>query len=1040
MSYEAGWLSGFIDGEGHLTGSKRNKTNRAKLIAGFSQNVGPVLARAERAVSSLGFSLRAKEESRKNGVVCARRHIAGGFNASLRFLGVTRPTRLLNDLVRMLGSRPPEARLSESEVLSKDTHGAREVVDIQTTAGTFIANGFVVHNCGASGVELDQSLAQGGLARNDCTITNTILCQPPEDFDDYLEKLTRAHKKACEDAEKRGLPPPERKISPLEACAPRLLYEMNVSASKTVLAVGGKALRAMAHHYGVSYGLNVRSTRGNTVLSTIKGQHGSPAVMPDGTILASSLHPAFAMRNNRQYTQVVRDNIARAAHIAKRGNKIDWHEPNFAYFEKWPEDDETRVRIIEEHSAWFVANAGVARLTVDIETDSIGVRCLIRVVGMGMTVSSLIGQQERVISAPLLWRSGREFWRNRSHRTRVEDAIRRAIDTCHLTFHNGLFDTGVLLRLGLMTDVSKIWFDTMVGQKNTDSNDLPHDLGFCARQFTEAPLWKHDVDHKADENTEKDSDLHLYNSKDVLITMRIQPIIENRIVECGNVPQFRLDSNLAPIARDMGRLGLFIDEKERGDLSLKFNKITRGLTDKIRTIVARNDFNPRSPPQVKDFLYGQKGYAPPLNTEGYEWEPGDDASSSTPSLMKLLDFGVDDQAEQFINAELEFRACDKLRGSYIDNLKVHYDWTVMHDETITWKGDVKAMRAFLACLGQLDPVIIDNAEILPARPEISWMPVTWKIHVIPGGRWVCEPTIQNWPSRGWTVDGKPTNMRKMIIAPPGHVIVGADYEQIELRIYGVVADDQYVLRSFKETLVVNGKDHSDPHCLNAATIMAEHESDIMPLYGEFMRKHFYGTKDEKSEMKYIRTVAKRVCYLKNYGGEEDKLFSAMSSERDKATGKRVFPNLQPSRVAEWEERWEKRHPETKRWHRRVHDFVRRNGYAMTPIMSQRKRFFVGGPNKKNAPPNHEIQGAAGEIKNEAILRLHEEIPFGKWSRYTGLCMDIHDYLAAFVPEERADETIKIFNKCMRTEMTCADGWKMPIFAEAKASRNLADNA
>lgn len=918
----------------------------------------------------------------------------------------------------VLGELTPNAPL----IVIGEAPGTREVLE---------GRPFV----GASGVELDQSLNVGGLARSNCTVTNTILCQPPEDFDDYLERLNRDHKKACDVAEAKGQPPPHRKISPLEACAPRLMHEMNVSASRTVLAVGGKALRAMAHHYGIPYGTGADAV-GRIALATIKGQHGSPVAMPDGTILASSLHPAFAMRNNRQYTQIVRDNIARAARIAKRGHVIDWHEPDYSYFDKWPDDDELRVRIIEDRVAWFITNAPKARLTVDIETDSIGVRCLIRCVGMGMTIDG----QERVISVPILWRSGREFWRNHSHRIRVENAIRLAIDTCHLTFHNGLFDTSALLRLGLMTDRSKIFFDTMIGQKNTDSNDLPHDLGFCARQFTEAPLWKKDVDHKASDDVGKDSDLHLYNSKDVLITMRIQPIIEQRIVECGTVAQFRLDSNLAPIARDMGRLGLFVDEKERGDLSLKFNKITRALTDKVRTIVSSNAFNPRSAPQVKDWLYGKKGYSPPLNTDGYEWEPGDDPSSSTPSLMKLLDLGVDEQAEQFINTMLEFRACDKLRGSYIDNLKVHYDWAVMHDETITWIGDVQAMRALLACLGQLDPVIIDGAEILPARPEISWMPVTWKIHVIPGGRWVCEPTIQNWPARGWMVDGKPTNMRRMIIAPPGHVIVGADYEQIELRIYGVVANDQYVLRSFREQLSINGQMVSDPHCLNAATIMADKESDIMPLYGDFMRRHFFGTKEEKAEMKYIRTVAKRVCYLKNYGGEEDKLFSAMASERDKATGKRVFPNLQPSRVMEWEERWEKRHPETKFWHRRVHDFVRRNGYAMTPIMSQRKRYFTGGPNKKNAPPNHEIQGAAGEIKNEAILRLHEEIPFGRWSRYTGLCMDIHDYLAAFVPEDKADEAIKIFNKCMRTEMTCVDGWKMPIFAEAKASRNLADNA
>lgn len=182
------------------------------------------------------------------------------------------------------------------------------------------------------------------------------------------------------------------------------------------------------------------------------------------------------------------------------------------------------------------------------------------------------------------------------------------------------------------------------------------------------------------------------------------------------------------------------------------------------------------------------------------------------------------------------------------------------------------------------------------------------------------------------------------------------------------------------------------------------------------------------------------CYLKNYGGEEDKLFSAMTAERDKATNRRVFPGLKKERVDTWEERWDRRHPEKTEWHRRVAQTVRAQGYVEAPIGAHRKRFFIGGPNKKNAPPNMEIQGAAAEIANAAVLKIAEAIPFGCWSPYTGLCLQVHDYLAVIVPEARAKEAAKILEECMYAEMPTNEGWLMPFPAEAVVSKSWADNA
>jgi DNA polymerase-1 len=254
------------------------------------------------------------------------------------------------------------------------------------------------------------------------------------------------------------------------------------------------------------------------------------------------------------------------------------------------------------------------------------------------------------------------------------------------------------------------------------------------------------------------------------------------------------------------------------------------------------------------------------------------------------------------------------------------------------------------------------------------------------------------------------------------VFVGGDFSQIELRLYAVMAQDQLLLKAFREDL--------DPHTLNAATLFANKSSEIMTLYAALMKKK-KGTEAEQAELKYLRTVAKRFCFLEVYGGEEGKLYSVMAAERDKATGERVFHNLTEKRVSEWHRRWHENHPETKMWQAQKAREVRDNGYTQA-IGDCRRRYFPGGATKKNAPPNHEIQGSAAWIANDSVLRIAEEIPFRSWSSWTGLCLQVHDQLMGLVPEGRAEEAIKIFEKCMYHEVQ-----GLPIFAEVYATKDWA---
>jgi len=870
---------------------------------------------------------------------------------------------------------------------------------------------------GQSGVELNTSLERGGLSRDECTITNVILCQPPEDFENYLNSCTRESRRISSAAVDAGQSIPSAPfLSPVECCAPRLELDIQESCSRTYLAVGGQALRAFARRYSVPYGTGA-DTVGRVAFATIKAQHGSPVVMQDGTIVCSSLHPAFALRENRQYTTVIREQIARAATIARTG-VIDWREPEMTTPDRWGSVD-VAISSISSALASFESHKDVARLTIDIETDSADSRtCRIRCVGMGMNIDG----DEKIVVIPLLWRDGRRWWANIDDEEAVRLHMRRVIDACHLTFHNGAFDSNVLLREGLMSDRNKIWFDTMIAHHDTDSNDLPHDLGFVARQYFSVPLWKKDVDHKDAAGVGTDTDLWIYNARDVLCTDRISRVVQDRVVACGNVAQFRVDSRLAPVARDMGLLGLWIDETVRGDMSAKFNKLSRECGARFQGLVGK-DINPRSVPQLREWIYDDLKL-PKYDREGHEMpdDTDEDASTSNGAIFKLIDMGLAPEIATALNTLLEYRAIEKIRGTYVDGLRV--DYTSDNGS----KSRVSAVK-------------LGDDEILPERPEYSRLYVTWKIHTIPTGRWASQPACQNWPSRGWVVDGKATNTRSMVVAPPGHVLVGADYEQIEARIYAISAGDRYVLKGFKDGL--------DVHSLNAATIFAKSESEIMPLYEKFAAAHFKyqkqkpatdAEKEEASYVKYVRTVAKRVMYLECYGGEEEMLFSTMASERDKATNRRTFPNLDKRRVGEWQERWTRYHVEMKSWQRRIAYEVRRDGFVRSLLESRRARYFIGGPNKKNAPPNHQIQASAAEMANAAVLRIAEKIPFGSWSKWTGLCLQIHDYLGVYVPENRAEEAKKIVEECMYFEMPTGEGWVMPFPAEAKVSRSWADNA
>ncbi|HUS83135.1 MAG TPA: DNA polymerase [Dehalococcoidia bacterium] len=871
---------------------------------------------------------------------------------------------------------------------------------------------------GKSGDELKAALRMANTRREDCHITNVILCRPPDDLNDYLKVCAR-----------RGW------HNPITCCSPRLGREIEETDTTVIMPVGGKALQAVCERYGIDYGKGKDQT-GVIKSGTILKQHGAPieitqrsitdSVLNDVNysdvgisasgvitkwenktttkIICPSLHPAFAMRGAKDYKFVIREDLARGARIAKRGHVLHVPFTSHTYVDgRWParaalQDIEMRLEEMRTKAKWAA---------VDIETDSKWMHLAnIRCVGIGADIDG----EEVVVVVPFRWRDGREYWEDGMHLLRAQHAVSITLSALRCVYHNGAYDTAVMLRHGFIPDDERMkqWGDTLLADHCTDHQSLPHDLGAVTRRNFEVRMWKDDADAKDAFNVADDQSLHNYNADDVIWTKRLWPKLVTRMKRLGTTKAFKVDTKLAPIYREMGQMGLYINERVRGDLAVQVRHVIKEKEDRFRLAAGVEDeFNLRSPPQVGRWLFGPKskgGLAlrPPLNTDGKDFKDGDDPSTGTPSLLRIIDDGqaVDDVKEA-LNALIEYRAAEKLRSSYIDNVPV-----IPYGHAFEKLGTVPAV---------IDPYT--GKVILEERPLLSHLLINWKLHITPSGRTSSSPNCQNIPA----VAFGGIKIKPMYVAPPGHCFVGSDLEQVEARVYLALSGDRLDRWVLDQGL--------DIHAFTAAIIFTGERDATSPI----VMKEYHRISDmPKEQKKFMRGVAKTIRYGECYGAEEGKLFDIFKVARDKVTLEPLFPTVTPEDASEWHRAWHNAHPETHRWQAECFAFERQHKF-MYSLLHGRRRFFPGGPSKRNAVPNMLIQGTAGAIKNKGMLEIYERIPFRSWSPHTGLCLDIHDDIKVIVPNERAEEAAAIIEECFRWEY---NGVEFPPDAAA-ASWDLA---
>ncbi len=400
----------------------------------------------------------------------------------------------------------------------------------------------------------------------------------------------------------------------------------------------------------------------------------------------------------------------------------------------------------------------------------------------------------------------------------------------------------------------------------------------------------------------------------------------------------QVERRLIGVLLQMERAGIRVDADDLRRMSTEFEGRMAAIERDIHALAGR-PFNLGSPKQLGEVLFDEQGLPGGKRMKTGAW--GTDASV----LQDLAD-----QGHALPARILEWRQLQKLKSTYADALVEE-----IHPET----GRVHTNFAMAATTtGRLS----SN-----------------------------EPNLQNIPIR--TEEGG--RIRHAFVAEPGHVLLSADYSQIELRLLAHVADIPALRESFR-----NGE---DIHTRTASEVFGIPMAGMDPL---------------------TRRRAKAINFGIIYG------ISAFGLARQLGIGS--------GEARGYIDAYFVRYPGIRDYMERTKDEARIHGYVLTPFG---RRCWVPGIAEKAGPKrgyaerqaiNAPLQGGAADIIKRAMVRLPQALEEAGLS--ARLLLQVHDELLFEVPAEQADALADVVRRVMEGAATL----EVPLVVETGSGRTWAD--
>jgi DNA polymerase-1 len=418
-----------------------------------------------------------------------------------------------------------------------------------------------------------------------------------------------------------------------------------------------------------------------------------------------------------------------------------------------------------------------------------------------------------------------------------------------------------------------------------------------------------------------------YSAEDSDASLRLHRALWAQIERLPRVRRLyeEIEQPLVPVLLDMEHLGVLIDPAM---LRRQSQEIATSLLELERSAhaAAGAPFNLDSPKQLQEILFGRLGLPARRKT-----------ATGQPSTAEDV---LEELAEEYELPRiiLAYRGLAKLKSTYTDKLPAQVDPRTGRVHT--------SYHQAVAATGRLSST---------------------------------DPNLQNIPVR--TPEGR--RIRQAFVAPPGHVLMAADYSQIELRIMAHLSGDASLLAAFAED--------RDIHQATAAEVFGVPASSV--------------SADQ-------RRAAKAINFGLIYGMSAFGLARQLGIERGAAQ--------------QYVDLYFERYPGVKRYMDDTRAMAREQGFVETVAG---RRLYLPDIRSRNqqmrqyaerSAINAPMQGTAADVIKRAMIDVHGWLA-GDASG-ARLVMQVHDELVLEVPEDAVEPV----ERGLRERMAAAAELRVPL--------------
>jgi DNA polymerase-1 len=430
-----------------------------------------------------------------------------------------------------------------------------------------------------------------------------------------------------------------------------------------------------------------------------------------------------------------------------------------------------------------------------------------------------------------------------------------------------------------------------------------------------------------------------YAAEDADISLQLKiKLLE--ILEKENMKRLyvNIEAPLIGVLADIEAAGVRVDNESLKELNVLYTKELDALEAEIRNLAGEPDLNISSPKQLGIVLFeklkiaGSK--AKKTKTKQY--------STDEETLTSLRD------KNPIVDKILEYRSLKKLLSAYIESLPL-----------LTNKRTGKIHTSFNQAVTTTGRLSSNN------------------------------PNLQNIPIR----DAKGREIRKAFIpSDDEHILLSADYSQIELRLMAHLSQDPGMIEAFKQ--------NEDIHAATAAKIYHKDITDV--------------TKEQRSRAK---TANFGIIYGISAFGLAQRLNISRSEAKELIDG--YFAS----------------YPKVKDYMDIVIRDAQKTGYVET-IFGRRRQLrdinsgnsMIRGMAERNAI-NAPIQGTAADIIKIAMIKINKILKIRQLK--TTMILQVHDELVFDVYKPELEEVKKI----VVDEMQNAVGLSVPLIVECGTGSN-----